>query len=228
MGSTDVVDDVNALLKLKVGDPYRLEHIKQTYVQNKKIWITDENYLKRLREKYLVKHNSDISSEENILFENELENDDTIHCWKCGKKCPLGANFCMVCGSSLFEVGFVPQPVVETTSSKNYIKSLSLKIPILVGIPVLILIILGAVYSMAYFDNALDSSSETISTPVVEDEEIFYGVYDSRCGDGTVLDPETNTCIVGKVLNPTGSDESDSKCGLGTVFDVDTNSCILE
>ncbi|MDF2429564.1 MAG: hypothetical protein OPY05_03090, partial [Nitrosopumilus sp.] len=91
--STDVVDEVNSLLKLGVGDPYRLEHIKQTYVQNQKIWITDENYLKRLREKYLVKHNSDIQTNNEIVFENEPEDKSTIHCWKCGKKGPLGANF---------------------------------------------------------------------------------------------------------------------------------------
>jgi hypothetical protein len=225
MDSPDVVDDVNALLKLKVGDPYRLEHIKQTYVQNQKIWITDENYLKRLREKYLVKHTSDISSEENIVFENEPEDNETIHCWKCGKKGPLGANFCMVCGSSLFEVGSEPQPNVETAPSKNYSKSVSLKIPILIGIPVLILIILGGGYSMGYFDN-MGSSSETISTSVIEDEEIFYGEYDSKCGEGTVLDPDTNACKVGKVLTTIGSDESNSKCGPGAIFDPDANQCV--
>ena len=97
----------------------------------------------------------------------------------------------------------------------------------MVGIPILILIILGAGFSLGCFDNTLDSSSETISTPVMEDEEIFYGVYDSRCGDGTVLDPETNACVVGKILN-LSSDEPDSKCGPGTVFDTEPNSCILE
>ena len=225
MDSSDVVDEVNALLKLGVGDPYRLEHIKQTYIQNHKIWITDENYLKRLREKYLVKHTSDVTSDENIVFENESEDNETIHCWKCGKKGPLGANFCMVCGTSLFEVGSNPQPVVETTSSKNYTKSISLKTPILIGIPVLILIILGGGYSMGYFDNALNSSSETIPT-VIDDEEIFYGVYDPKCGDGLVLDPDTNFCVIGKVLNPTSSNESNSKCGPGAIFDSDTNQCV--
>ena len=224
MDSSDVVDDVNALLKLKVGDPYRLEHIKQTYIQNQKIWITDENYLKRLREKYLVKHTSDVSSDESIVFENEPEDNDTIHCWKCGKKCPLGANFCMVCGSSLFEVGSESQPV--ETISKNSVKYTPLKIPILVGIPILVLIVIGVGYSMGYFDN-VNSSPETIPTSIIEDEEIFYGIYDSKCGDGTVLDPDTNACRVGKILTM-DSDESTSKCGPGTVFDEDTNSCILE
>ena len=80
MDSSDIVDEVNALLKLGVGDPYRLEHIKQTYIQNQKIWITDENYLKRLREKYLVKHISDVPLDEDIVFENESEENETIHC----------------------------------------------------------------------------------------------------------------------------------------------------
>ncbi len=223
MDSYDVVDEVNALLKLGVGDPYRLEHIKQTYVQNKKIWITDENYLKRLREKYLVRQTSDVPLDESIVFENEPEDNETIHCWKCGKKCPLGANFCMICGSSLFEVGSNPQPVVEADRSRNYRKSLSLKIPTLAAIPVLILIIIGAAYSQGYFDNAV-KSSDIITPPVVENEVVFYGEYDSKCGAGTVLDPDTNACVPGMVINPMNS--GNSKCGAGTVLDPDTNACV--
>jgi hypothetical protein len=224
MDSTDIVDEVNALLKLDVGDPYRLEHIKQTFIQNKKIWITDENYLKNLREKYLVKHASDTQTDE-IVFENELENTETIHCWKCGKKGPLDANFCMLCGTSIFEVGANSQSIPEPKSS-SFSKSIPLKIPIIIGIPVLLLIILGAGYSLGYFDSVLDSSSDTISTPVIENEDIFYGEFDSKCGTGTVLDPETNACRVGSVKT-SSSDETDSKCGPGTVFDSESNSCIL-
>ena len=224
MDSIDVVDEVNALLKLDVGDPYRLEHIKQTFIQNKKIWITDENYLKNLRAKYLVKQTTDTQTDE-IIFENEPENKETIHCWKCGKKGPIGANFCMLCGTSIFEVGSNPQPIPESKSS-SFSKPIPLKIPIIVGIPVLILIILGAGYSLGYFDNALDSSSDTISTPVIKNEDIFYGEFDSKCGSGTVLDPETNACRVGSVKT-SSSGETDSKCGAGTVFDSESNSCIL-
>ncbi|MGY5147368.1 MAG: zinc-ribbon domain-containing protein [Candidatus Nitrosopumilus sp. bin_7KS] len=226
MDSRDIVDDVNALLKLDVGDPYRLEHIKQTFIQNKKIWITDENYLKNLREKYLVKHTSDVQTDE-IVFENEPENKETIHCWKCGKQGPLSANFCMICGSSIFEVGANPQPIPESKSFGSFSKSVPLKIPIIVGIPVLILIILGAGYSQGYFDSAFDSSPNTISSPVVEDEDIFYGEFDSKCGPGTVLDPETNACRVG-IVKTSDSSGFDSKCGPGTVFDSKSNSCILE
>jgi len=62
---------------------------------------------------------------------------------------------------------------------------------------------------------------------IMEDEDIFYGEYDPKCGDGTVLDPETNACRLGSVKT-SNSDETDSKCGPGTVFDSESNSCILE
>jgi len=228
MDSTDVVDEVNALLKLGVGDSYRLEHIKQAYIQNKNIWITDKNYLKRLREKYLEKQNSEIQSSADIVFENEPDDKETIHCWKCGKKCPLGANFCMSCGASLFEVGATSQSVSETkpSTSKVITNSIPLKIPILVGIPALILIILGSAYAGGYFDNAFENSSNSIPDTVIENEEIFYGEYDPKCGTGTVLDPETNACRLGSVKTSDTS-ETDSKCGPGTIFDSETNSCIL-
>ncbi|MEX0862475.1 zinc-ribbon domain-containing protein [Nitrosopumilus sp.] len=218
MDPIDVVDDVNALLKLGVGDSYRLEHIKQAYIQNKTIWVTDENYLKRMREKYLIKHTFDTS--EDTVFENEPEPKETIHCWKCGKKCPLGANFCMTCGTSLFEVGANPQPVPK---SKSF-TTIPLKIPMLVGIPVIILIILGAGYTQGYFDNMLDDSSSDVSN-VVPVDDVFIGIADSRCGPGTVLDTETDSCVVGIVAK---NIETNSKCGPGLVYDPDTNSCNLE
>ena len=223
MDSLDVVDEINALLKLDVGDPYRLEHIKQAFIQNKKIWITDENYLKNLRDKYLAKH-TDTQTDE-IVFENEPESKETIHCWKCGKKVPLSANFCMICGTSIFEVGANSQPLPESKPS-SLSKSIPLKIPILIGIPVLILIVLGASYSLGSFDDVLDSSPATISPSVIEDEDIFYGEFDSKCGPGTVLDPETNACRVGSIMESSSS-ETDSKCGPGTVFDSESNSCIV-
>jgi len=229
MDSTDVVDEVNALLKLGVGDSYRLEHIKQAYIQNKNIWITDKNYLKRLREKYLDKQNPEIQSSADIVFENEPEDKETIHCWKCGKKCPLGANFCMSCGTSLFDVGTTTQSVSEpkSSTSQRITASIPLKIPILVGIPVLILIVLGAAYAAGYFDNTFENPSNSIPDTVIDNEEIFYGEYDPKCGPGTVLDPDTNACRLGSVKT-TSTSETDPKCGPGTIFDSETNSCILE
>ena len=226
MDEEDIVDNVNALLNLGVGDAYRLEHIKQSYIENKTIWVTDQSYLQHMTEKYLVKR-SNIQTNSEEKTEKETEEEDKIHCWKCGKMSSLGANFCMVCGASLFEVATDSEVEREPIppNLRNKTKSINLKIPIMIGIPVLILAIIGGAYSQGYFDNTLErSSSEKISTEI-EDEEIFYGEYDSKCGAGTVLDPETNACRVGEV-KPSDSDETHSKCGPGTV--LKDGACVVD
>ena len=237
MDSLDVIDDVNALLKLGVGDPYRLEHIKQAYIQDKTIWQSDSNYLQQMKEKYLTKH-SDVQTETDENSENDAESKNLIHCWKCGKKVPLASNFCMICGSAVFEVGTEPQieerqrPPINL---KNKTKTIGLKIPIMIGIPVLILIILGVGYSQGFFDNALENqiSNESIEDEIVsKSAEKVSSETNSKCGKGTIFDPNTNSCVleseVVSVDKEPSSSETNSKCGAGTVFDTDTNSCILD
>ena len=227
MDSTDVIDEVNTLLKLGVGDSYRLEHIKQAYIQNKTIWITDENYLKRMREKYLTKHTSDIDSAD-LVFENEPKNKEMIHCWKCGKKGPLDATFCMVCGTALFDIGNDSSSSSESKSnSSRFGKSIPLKIPMIIGIPVLVLIILGVGYTQGYFDNVLNSMSPFDETSVIEKDVVLPVDPDSPCGSGTVFDPETNSCILNTASNTVNIDEPSSQCGPGTIFNPKTNSCDL-
>jgi len=231
MDSKDVIDNVNALLKLGVGDPYRLEHIKQAYILNNTIWKSDDKYLEQLREKYLVKHRIDQPDTESEIVEkteSESEDKDMIHCWKCGKKSPTRANFCMVCGASIFEVGAEPKTAdvqMPSAQSKNQTKKIGLKIPILIGIPVLILIIFGVGYSQGYFDSTFERSSNDPISTEIEDEEIFYGEFDPKCGAGTVLDPETNECRVGSV-KPASQGETDEKCGPGTV--LKDGECVLD
>ena len=220
--STDVIDEVNSLLKLGVGDSYRLEHIKQAYIKNKTIWITDKNYLKRLRDKYLTKHtpHPDVQLDsENIVFENEPENDEKFYCWKCGKKSSLNANFCLVCGTSLFEVNSNSQSKSKSKSSKlsRHKRSSPLKIPIIVGIPILILVILGVGYTQGYFDNFLNGISG------VDDPSAGIDDRDLGCGLGTKYDSAKDTCI----LIPKKDAASNSKCGAGTVYDPTSNRCII-
>ena len=235
MDSKDVIDDVNALLKLGVGDPYRLEHIKQAYMLNSTIWKSDDKYLEQLREKYLVKHRidqPDIEPEIDEKTENESEDKNMIHCWKCGKKSPTRANFCMICGSSIFEVGEEPKTAdvqMPSTRSRNQTKRIGLKIPILIGIPVLILIIIGGAYSQGFWDNSLERQSTDDST-----SEVMISTEDnSKCGLGTVFDPDANSCVLGSAVESKDSTseaptEANSKCGPGTVFDPDANSCVLD
>lgn len=207
MDSTDVVDDVNALLKLGVGDSYRLEHIKQAYLQNKTIWITDSNYLQQMKEKYLTKLTSDTQSNIDENLENDPADVDVIHCWKCGKKASLESNFCMICGSSLFDVGTKPQTVSQELPSntvKNLSKTIGIKIPIIVGMPVLILPLFGFGFSQGLFDGALDkpiSNDPIVNTPTAtnyDDKGVSSIKSNSKCGAGTEFDPVTNSCVLAK------------------------------
>ncbi|MCV0410063.1 zinc ribbon domain-containing protein [Nitrosopumilus sp.] len=232
MDSSDIVDDVNALLKLGVGDAYRLEHIKQGYIENKTIWVTDQNYLQRMKEKYLIKQQSDKNADTDETIDVDLKNRETIHCWKCGKKTPLEANFCMICGSSLFEVGSNHNQKEKTSNSMNQMKGKSLKLPIIIGIPVLILIVLGGAYSQGVFDNTFerydtaDSKKDDLTSKnTIPKGSSVNTVTDSKCGKGTVFDVETNSCVLD---NGVSQDIVNSKCGKGTVFDVETNSCVLD
>ena len=210
MDSVNVVDDVNALLKLGVGDPYRLEHIKLAHILNHTIWKSDDRYLVQLREKYLVKHHveqHDLQPEIDESLESDSENTDMIYCWKCGKKSSIRANFCMMCGSSLFEVGIehqIAEVQMPSVYSKSQTKAIGLKIPIMIGIPVLILIILGVGYSQGFFDNAFESRiaeellEEEVETTSSADKVISSGETNSKCGAGTIFDPDSNSCVLDK------------------------------
>ena len=234
MEERDIVDDVNALLNLGVGDAYRLEHIKQAYIENKSIWNADKNYLQKMVDKYLIKH-SDLGLD-STKGESESENEEKIHCWKCGKQTSLGANFCMICGASLFDVATeskVVEDPIQPNQKNNMIK-INLKIPIMIGIPVIILAIIGGAYSQGYFDNTFEKAEVKIVKPVIkpttiEATETTTSEANSKCGPGTVFDSETNACVLASEDNTTETttSEANSKCGPGTVFDSETNACVL-
>lgn len=201
MDSPDIVDDVNALLKLGVGDAYRLEHIKQSYIDNKTIWITDANYLEKMREKYLVKHKTGEPGGEG---EEEAEKDEDVHCWKCGKKNPLRANFCMGCGSSIFDVGAEEVPAAKETpytpqTSRRPHRPRSRGMPspkllIVIGVPALALVLLGGAYGLGYLDGVMEMRAAPPDAPRVPDPPVDTG--DSRCGPGTVFDEASNSCVL--------------------------------
>jgi len=50
-----IVEDVNALLKLKKGDPSRLNHIKDLCEANEIVSLSDRKYIERLASQYLSK-----------------------------------------------------------------------------------------------------------------------------------------------------------------------------
>lgn len=52
--------------------------------------------------------------------------------------------------------------------------------------------------------------------------DLAYGETHSKCGVGTVFEPETNSCDLKDVINP------EEWCGPGTYYNATENSCLLK
>jgi hypothetical protein len=96
-------DEISSLIKLEVGDPYRLEHIKSRIERNMVLTLSDSKYisgllaLSNLRnvegdESQTIATNSAIFSTVNSEFN---------YCWNCNKKNPVANAFCTSCESSM-------------------------------------------------------------------------------------------------------------------------------
>lgn len=118
-----LLDDVNALLKLNVGNSERLNHIKETLELKKHLYVSDREYLTKLTQIHITsqteeKTNSSYSrlkssgmSDDELYRDNELSPkkktapvaNTTIQsfCTNCGEKIVPDSEFCTNCGNSM-------------------------------------------------------------------------------------------------------------------------------
>lgn len=122
-----LLDDVNALLKLKQGDLVRLGHIKKTLQVGHILYISDSKYLRELTKQYLEDYTGKrlskyssydypeyadrlkdtLTSEPEHISDNlkereqkKIESNGDSFCSNCGNTIK-NENFCTKCGSSL-------------------------------------------------------------------------------------------------------------------------------
>ena len=242
-----LLDQVNILIKMKVGDAYRLEHIKLMLKQKRTVYGSDRVYLDHLIDEYIeqIKTQKQLSkirddepleediekirSEEN----NEDESEDNIielehiYCWKCGKSIPVNSKFCLDCGSDIKKPQ-VKEEIVKETPDKIHDEIIEKKsnggnkknILIVVGVLAILAVIGGAVVMGGTFDKTISSIGDDKQLPI-ENTITVESDSTSKCGTGTVFDDATNSCVL-------EGTQTTSKCGTGTVFDDATNSCVLE
>ena len=128
-----LLDQVNILIKMKVGDPYRLEHIKLMLKQKRTVYGSDRAYLDHLIHDYIeeVKTQKKLSKlrgedpfedtpetitskdVEDDYDEEELVELEPIYCWKCGKSIPVNSKFCFDCGSDIKKPEVYEDPTNE-------------------------------------------------------------------------------------------------------------------
>jgi len=88
--SKSLLKRIEILLDLRVGDISRLEHIRESIVENKKLYNSDIEYVEKL-ELHNLKNLSE-SSNENYSVSDRL-------CWKCNEKLSQSATYCSNCGA---------------------------------------------------------------------------------------------------------------------------------
>ena len=222
-----LLDQVNILIKMKVGDPYRLEHIKLMLKQKRSVYGSDRAYLDHLIHDYIeeVKTQKKLAkirgedpfeeSSETITSEEDVEDEDEeeelvelehIYCWKCGKSIPVNSKFCLNCGSD------IKKPEVKEESTKKTFDKVTNElnenkfdngnkknILLVVGVLVILAVIGGAVVMSGGFEKTISPTVDDSAQPPKE-----------VTSDTTMSDLDIN-----------------SQCGSGTVFDDATNTCLL-
>ena len=240
-----LLEQVNILIKMKVGDPYRLEHIKLMLKQKRTVYGSDRAYLDKLIHEYIeqVKTQKKLSKirgenpfeedSENILSEENIDENDVIemqhiYCWKCGKSIPVNSKFCLECGSDVKNPQVredddkspdkSPDKIIKKKSNNGNTKN----IIIVIGVLGILAIIGGAVAMNGGFDKTVPSveSPVELSVEVIDEPSETDIDTNSKCGAGTVFDEATNTCLL-------EGTQTNSKCGAGTVFDEATNTCVI-
>jgi hypothetical protein len=119
------LDDVLILLEMGIGDVGRLEHIKLTLENEKEVYISDKQYLKKLVNQHLKNENekssktkqveelsetasntkSDSKQESELTSKHDaefVEDEKKLgFCGNCGNELKTENNFCSKCGSSI-------------------------------------------------------------------------------------------------------------------------------
>ena len=90
-GSTeDLLKKIEDFLSREIGDSTRLEHIRQSIIDNKKLYNSDIQYVIELERK-----NSKLPEDTNEIYFVESQNS----CWNCKKEMESSARFCSYCGT---------------------------------------------------------------------------------------------------------------------------------
>lgn len=85
-----MLEKIENLLNNNIGDSSRLEHIKKSIVENKKIYNSDIQYVEELETKRLEK----LTESSHKYHPDVLD----VTCWNCKKRLVQSSKFCSFCG----------------------------------------------------------------------------------------------------------------------------------
>ena len=225
---TSDLDNVNELLKLKIGDIGRLNFIKDFLEKNKPLYSSDKEYLENLTKQHLIgkiqdDQDPDIADDETSKSYSDISANDN------NSKQPK--SFCKHCGSELSDENFCPKcgpshtatsPISQKRSNAWYLvpiifsllggiiaflilrKSDSSKAKKCLIIGIVIFILWSVIMIAAASSNVESDNSATIKKPevVIKKPELTLNQIKDSAERGVTYDSlmRFNEKYVGKVL----------------------------
>lgn len=123
----ELINDVNELIGLGKGDPGRLEHIKETIENSKKLYNSDLNYINDLVKEHLSSENELTVTNEKNIQEPPTNSNGNSFCDNCGSTLAHDSVFCNKCREN------VQKSTQSKKSTSNYSHSIpdsiTIKIP---------------------------------------------------------------------------------------------------
>ena len=184
-----IVEDVNALLKLKKGDPSRLNHIKDLCEANEIVSLSDRKYIERLASQYLSKFEQKkpksqdkprlIPIEESISTPKTFETDASKHQTDLLK-----------------EVQITEDADSKKILSKPFDLSSNKKILLGAGAIILAIILVytvGIAYDSTQIPYGSDTKSDTLQEFSLETDESSYETADIISISGQILSSSSGT-----------------------------------
>jgi len=243
-----LLDDVNALLKLKQGDLGRLEHIKATLESRNVLYISDTKYLRELTREYLEDHKGQrlerFNSYDYPEYTNRLKETPVAEPERTSEEEKEAEQM----AKNLKEAGEISEDVKKSIpkiieSNKNYFCGNTIKNENFCrkcGSSLYIIEEEEKQYDDRFRKNEPQEKISTKNQVKISKSTlliiILFGVIivggiamgikilgENEIQIGNTID---TTPVIETI--PVDDLESDSKCGPGTVFDEVSNSCVLE
>ena len=107
-----LLEKIERLANLRVGDASRLEHIRRCIIENKKIYNSDIQYIKELETRLQVNQTKSTN-------EPSSGGSGWI-CWRCGEKLVPSAKFCSFCGSKQVQEHSEFEQILSRRTKREY------------------------------------------------------------------------------------------------------------
>jgi len=94
--NNSLLKKIDEFIKMEIGDATRLKHIRQSIIENRRLYNSDIQYVNGLEKK------NPLTIDEN---KEKYQKDTEIICWKCQQELKSSPRFCPFCGADQEQTG---------------------------------------------------------------------------------------------------------------------------